>query len=300
MLEILDKCLIDYKAIVHSMNVPMSIVTEDNIICYWSSAGERFTGYKAEEIIGQPYNKAQFLAEPEDDNPNKNYGIKSVLKNGIPVTWKGFIVRKNGQRIPVEVYISPIRDNDKIIGAIGIMHDISVLTTFEQTIREMLVTSRVDHLSGVNNRQAIDGILENEIERSLRYDQPLSVIMLDLDDFKKINDNFGHEMGDAVIREVGGIMNFNLRLPDSVGRWGGEEFVIVLPGSSLDKGRRTAMRICEYISDLDIPGLGRQVTASLGVAEHNSSLSAADLMGNADKAMYRAKENGKNQVQVFE
>lgn len=294
--------MIDYKAIVKAINQPLSIVTADNIICYWNSASERLTGYKSEEIIGQPYNNAQFLAQPENGSSTRNYGIKTVLKNGIPATWKGFIIRKNGQRVPVEVNISPIRDerNNEIIGAVGIMHDISVLTSIEQTVREILVTSRVDHLSGVNNRQATDGILESEIERALRYSQPLSVIMLDLDDFKKFNDNYGHETGDVVIREVGSILNFNLRLPDSVGRWGGEEFVIILPGSSLEKGRQTGKRICEYIADLQIPGLDRKVTASLGVAEHNPKLSAADLLANADKAMYVAKQNGKNQVCVFE
>ena len=296
-----NNCLIDYKAIVHAINMPISIVTHENIVCYWNAAGERLTGFLADEVVGRHYADAPFFPAKDSGSLNTNYGIKTVLENGIPATWKGFITRKNGQRVPVEEFISPFRDSEtgQITGAIGIMRDISVMASLEQTLQDILVSSRVDHLSGVNNRQAIDNILEGEVERSFRYNQPLSVVMLDLDDFKKVNDNFGHETGDMVISEIGAILNFNLRLPDSAGRWGGEEFVIVLPGSDLEKGRITAERIREYIADLKVPGLDRPVTASLGIAQHNPSLSAVDIMANADKAMYQAKQKGKNQVCLF-
>ncbi|MBN2064379.1 MAG: GGDEF domain-containing protein [Sedimentisphaerales bacterium] len=297
-----SSCLMDHKLIVSAINLPMVVVTVENIICYFNSAAERLTGWKSIDVVGEKYNKARFFSEDSDAAVTTNYGIKSVLQNGIPATWKGFIVRKNGQRIPVESHISPVRDQESqaVIGAVNIMHDISVLAGLEQTLKDILLSSRLDHLCGVNNRQAIDGIIESEIERASRYSQPLAVIMLDLDDFKKINDNYGHETGDLVLREVGSMLNFNLRLPDSVGRWGGEEFLIVLPGSTLDTGRQTGQRLCEYIANLEIRGLERPVTASLGVAIHKPGITAGDLINNADKAMYQAKQKGKNQVCVYD
>ena len=298
MIEVLDNCVLDYKEILQAIDAPIAIVNEDNIICYWNKSSERLTGFRAEEVLGQPYNSSQFLPEPESQAKKQSFGINSVLRDGIPATWKGFIVRKNGQRVPVESRISPIREKQtgKIIGAIGILHDISVLASMEQTMKDMLVTSRLDHLTGINNRHSIDTILESEMERSQRYNQPLALIMLDLDNFKGVNDNYGHEIGDLVLRETGSLLSFNLRLPDSVGRWGGEEFVILLPGSDLEKGRKTAERIREYIATIKIPNVDRKITASLGVSQYILGMSAVELVSKADKAMYKAKQNGKNQV----
>ena len=302
MIEVLDNCVLNYKDILQAIDAPITIVNENNVICYWNSSCERLTGFKAEEVLGQPYNNAQFLPEPNNNAKNSSFGINSVLKDGISATWKGFIIRKNGQRVPVESKISPIRDREsgKIIGAIGLLHDISVLASMEQTLKDMLETSRLDHLTGINNRHSIDTILESEMERSQRYNQPLAVIMLDLDDFKGVNDTYGHETGDLVLRETGSLLSFNLRMPDSVGRWGGEEFIILLPGSDLEKGCRTAERIRQYIANIKIPNMDRNITASLGVAQYDLGLSADELVSKADKAMYTAKANGKNQVRPCE
>ena len=298
MIEVLDNCVLNYKEILQAIDAPIAIVNDENIICYWNKSCERLTGFKAEEILGQPYNSSPFLPEPENKSSKRISGIKTVLKDGISATWKGFIIRKNGQRVPVESKISPIRDtvSGKIIGAIGILHDISVLASMEQTMKDMLETSRLDHLTGINNRHSIDAILESEIERSQRYNQPLALVMLDLDDFKGINDNYGHETGDLVLRETGSLLNFNLRMPDSAGRWGGEEFIILLPGSNLEKGRMTAERIREYIATIKISNVDRGITASLGVSQYDLGMSTAELVSKADEAMYQAKQNGKNQV----
>ena len=163
------------------------------------------------------------------------------------------------------------------------------------TAMASLATS--DALTGLLNRRGAEERLQAEVDRSRRYGHPLSVAWFDLDHFKQVNDRYGHEVGDVVLSAIATVVRRSVRAPDSVARWGGEEFAVVLPEQGLDEASRTAERLRQAIEglELDLPGEER-VTASFGVAELGPTESVADLVRRADQSVYAAKHGGRNQV----
>ncbi len=159
-----------------------------------------------------------------------------------------------------------------------------------------------DGLTGLWNRRAIYDILQNELARSSRSGDPLIVLMADLDGFKPVNDQFGHLVGDAVLRQVAARMRASVRRYDAVGRYGGEEFLIVLPGCGLPGGLAQAERIREAIGTRSFRSGDADVTltCSLGAvcAPAPAIQEADDAVREADAALYRAKHNGRNRVEA--
>lgn len=166
------------------------------------------------------------------------------------------------------------------------------------------VKSRADHdaLTRIFNRHTFDDRLVYELKRRQRYGQEISLLMVDLDHFKDVNDTYGHQAGDMVLREVGAILRKSLRSTDLAARYGGEEFVVLLPHTSEYDAHRLAERIRTCIAETAFSHEGRDftITASIGVAsvESGSLDSEDDLVLNADKALYEAKNNGRNMVVV--
>lgn len=166
-----------------------------------------------------------------------------------------------------------------------------------QQLNQALTTQTLtDSLTQVNNRRALENNLVNEWERAFRYSQPLSLLMLDVDDFKSYNDRFGHQAGDTVLQQVADILTREARQPDFVARYGGEEFVIVLPETDSEGALYIAERI-RYKIEQAI-WTQRPVTVSIGVASYGSQADAEALLSQADQAMYRAKRAGRNCVMV--
>jgi diguanylate cyclase (GGDEF)-like protein/PAS domain S-box-containing protein len=192
--------------------------------------------------------------------------------------------------------------------------ELSFKTTFAEQVglsianirlREALRAQSVkDPLTGLYNRRYLQEMLEREIRRAARAEQPLGILMLDLDHFKKFNDTYGHEAGDTILREVGAFLIKSIRVEDTVCRFGGEEFVIVLPTASAEASRSRAERIRAKLRELTVlhQGLSMgKITVSVGVAELPANgTSAADLLAAADAALYRAKRAGRDQVTVAE
>ncbi len=163
--------------------------------------------------------------------------------------------------------------------------------------RELDRLSTTDRLTGLSNRLRIDDILENEGARTRRYGVPFSVILLDLDHFKDVNDAHGHQVGDAVLARVATLLRAHVRATDTVGRWGGEEFIIVCPHTPVNGAAVLAENLGARLAQLDIAVAGRQ-TASFGVAECHPDDRIADVVGRADAALYEAKRAGRNRIHV--
>jgi diguanylate cyclase (GGDEF)-like protein len=164
------------------------------------------------------------------------------------------------------------------------------------TFRQEAVT---DELSGLFNRRFFYRCLEQEIDRARRYKHPLSVVIIDLDNFKKYNDTWGHLQGDRALRAAASIMQETLRTPDTLARYGGEEFAIILPQTNLVNAKRVCERIREAMASRSVPspdGDTGPLTASFGVASYESNMTATQLVGEADRVLYFAKSSGKNLV----
>jgi len=175
------------------------------------------------------------------------------------------------------------------------------LTEEKDRLTKLVIT---DGLTGVFSRAYLEARLEEEFERARRHSSPFSLIMLDVDSFKRVNDTFGHLVGDHVLKELAAAMRSVTRRTDLIGRYGGEEFAILLPGTEIEGAVREAHRICSTVATSRFVGLapGHSLTVSIGVAcsSHRDVKQPRDLVAHADEALYAAKRGGKNRVCRFE
>lgn len=161
--------------------------------------------------------------------------------------------------------------------------------------------AQIDPLTGIHNRLAMNGSIEREIQRSRRQKQPLALMVLDLDHFKRVNDTYGHATGDRVLVETSKIISEGQRLSDQLFRFGGEEFVMLLPDTSIESARHVADRIREQIQSVCIESpLGDiRCTISIGISEYQEGDCKDLLFERADSALYQAKSNGRNCVELI-
>ena len=222
---------------------------------------------------------------------------------------------KNGERVQCLLFKFPVHGPDGQLLFIGMaMLDTARLDNLEsmqksleslqhtnQELQKNLVElsrmASTDKLTGAWNRRRLEEALVNEMERLRRYDHPLSMLILDIDFFKKINDAHGHQVGDQVLMQLAHVVQSSLRGTDSLTRWGGEEFVVLCPNTTLSTVSMLAERLRERLAKTAFPEVG-QVTVSLGVAECMAAETWEDWFKRADAALYRAKACGRNQVQI--
>jgi diguanylate cyclase (GGDEF)-like protein len=170
-----------------------------------------------------------------------------------------------------------------------------LLRAFRWT-EEQASEARIDALTGLANRRAVEEILAAEIARAQRFSHQLAVVLLDLDRFKEINDSFGHAAGDVMLRAVSRLLTSLARQGDTVARWGGEEFVVVLPETDLPGAQRFAERLRRTIEAHTVGDM--QTSTSCGVATMLPDDTVDELIGAADQALYRAKANGRNRTEI--
>ncbi|WP_109016907.1 sensor domain-containing diguanylate cyclase [Novimethylophilus kurashikiensis] len=190
---------------------------------------------------------------------------------------------------------APIHDDSgAIFGAVVVNSDISDRVAFEDHLRTL---SEQDPLTQAYTRRKLFDLLKHEVHRADRYHHPLSSILLDLDHFKTINDSFGHSVGDEVLIAVSRTIRENIRDTDIFGRLGGEEFLLVLPESDTQEAISLADKIRHNLAELSI-GPVSQITCSMGVCKHIDGERPNELVHRADKAMYQAKINGRNRIEL--
>ena len=182
----------------------------------------------------------------------------------------------------------------------SVADQLAVAIAHAQLFAQVKHQAITDGLTGLYNHVYFKNRLAEELRTAERKSQPVSLIMIDLDKLKVINDTYGHPVGDAAIRQIAVILKTLLRSGDTAARYGGEEFGIILPETSLLEAALIADRLCSQIRNTPVPNLGK-ITASLGAACYpRQALSASDLIEKADRALYVAKNSGRDQVRIFE
>jgi diguanylate cyclase len=174
----------------------------------------------------------------------------------------------------------------------------SGLVTAHLRVEDYSEQARRDELTGVYNRRALMAALQQEKRRADRFAQPFALCLIDIDHFKRVNDTLGHLGGDEVLRRLATIVGASVRAVDTFGRYGGEEFLHVLPGTRLPGALQHAERVRELASRMDLDGLPLPggITVSVGVAEYRNAESIVDTIGRADAALYEAKLAGRNRA----
>lgn len=157
--------------------------------------------------------------------------------------------------------------------------------------------STTDKLTGLFNRVKTDSVFENQIQQSQNLGKIFSIILLDIDYFKKVNDNYGHQVGDLILCEVASILKSNIRKIDIAGRWGGEEFLIICPETSLDEAINFSENLRQILEGYPFP-VTKSQTASFGVSTYQKGDCIKDIIARADAALYNAKNNGRNRIEA--
>jgi diguanylate cyclase (GGDEF)-like protein len=170
----------------------------------------------------------------------------------------------------------------------------------QNTLAREQELARTDPLTGINNRRRLFESAEHEFEVAARYQHPLAVMMFDIDHFKKVNDIFGHAAGDQTLQIVTQIAKNELRTADVIGRYGGEEFIILLPMTNAEQAYALAERIREGVGALSLPTPkgNISITLSIGIVEISPAESVEDVFRRADEAMYSAKQAGRNRTEI--
>ena len=268
-------------------NVIISSTDCEGIITEVSQAFCRISGYSKEELIGQNH---RIVRHP--DMPDSLYKeLWEALVSGN--TWRGEMKnrRKGGATYWVYDVISP-RYNEKCeaIGYTAIRQDI----TDKKRIEELSIR---DPLTGLYNRLKLDELFAIHLSLAKRHKGSFSVIMLDIDKFKLVNDTHGHQVGDILLQEMAILLKENVRREDTLGRWGGEEFLVLLPSTTLEAALSLAELLRERIQKSLFSVVGTK-TISLGVSTFHRGDDEKSIVGRADEALYRAKEKGRNRVEV--
>ncbi len=199
--------------------------------------------------------------------------------------------QRRGAEVGALGYITDPTDLDLLLARAGTLLDFkSYLDTVEEA-------AHTDHLTGLANRRRFERQLEREIARALRYDRAFCLVLIDVDNFKRVNDTYGHDVGDEAIRHLAKVLQEGTRGIDTAARIGGEEFAVVLTETNFTGGYEVAERLRLAIKTSEVPTAGH-ITASFGIAEFPlSAQTARELIGVADAALYEAKRRGRDRVE---
>ncbi|MDO9055919.1 MAG: diguanylate cyclase [Sulfuricurvum sp.] len=284
-LQLAKKSIENYVAIVNRFVITSSTDLSGNII-YASKAFEEISGYSNTELLGKNH---RILRDPQ--MPNELFeNLWKTITSG--KDWHGEIrnIAKNGSYYWVDVHISPNFDEQgEMIGYTAIRQNI----TDKKTIEEISLT---DQLTGLYNRRHLDAVLEKNSQIAERYHIPFSVFIIDIDHFKNINDTYGHQVGDYVLQSLSEILKSQCRAVDTLGRWGGEEFLFILPNTKESEAAIAAEKMRKAIELFPMKRIGNK-TVSIGVSEYHDNVH--ETIKRADDALYQAKTQGRNRVCTY-
>lgn len=284
-----------YRTVIEEMDAGLCLLDPRGVLLYESPSSQKLHGQAPLEMVGKDWIAA--CVHPDDQQPMRDvlYGLLGA-ENAV----SALEIRLRCTRqtwCSVQVSLRNCLHMPEIRALLCTFKDISALKDVEHQLRLLATT---DILTGLPNRRHFDTLARQEIARTLRYQRPLTLVMIDVDYFKSINDRFGHPVGDEVLRCLGDICRQELRCEEMPSRLGGEEFAVLLPETDLAGARLLAERLRRAVSTYEIPALkDHALTASFGISQFTGSEDTLEsMMARADEALYTAKRNGRNRVEV--
>jgi diguanylate cyclase (GGDEF)-like protein/PAS domain S-box-containing protein len=293
-----------FKVILDNVHDGVYFVDGERKITYWNKGAEEITGYREADVIGTHcfHNLLRHVDEAGQELCHTACPLAKTLEDGKYRESEVYLHHKQGHRIPVNVRISPVRDRaGAVVGAVEIFSDNSCKPADPSTIAELQYQAMFDPLTGLGNRRFGEIQLHSRINEQKRYNFNFGILFIDIDHFKRINDNFGHDVGDEVLRMVSRTLSHNLRSLDVISRWGGEEFIAIIAHInssrqllSVAEKLKTLMERSSISSGDDIINVTISIGATLAAPDDTDDA----IVRRADQLMYESKKKGGNSVSV--
>lgn len=291
----------DYKILVDSLYDGVYFVDSERRITFWNKAAERLTGYTAEEV--QNHFCHNNILDHIDSEGNQlcqgGCPLAKTLNDGKLRERDVFLRHKRGHRMPVSVRVSPVRDSEgNIIGAIEVFSDNSAKMSAIQQLKQLKDEMLLDHLTGLCNRKSLESYLDSKLTDLYRHSWAFGINFIDIDDFKRVNDTYGHDVGDDVLKMIAQNLLSNSRSFDITGRWGGDEFISIM--SHVDESQMRLIserfKIMVEKSEVDLNGEKLKITVSIGATIARAGDTVESLIKRADELLYQSKHEGRNKV----
>lgn len=277
------------KSIIDNAVDAIIVIDSKGNICEFSRAAQQIFGYKKEEVLNRNVKLLMPSAQAEKHDKYLARYAKEKKSKILGRTRNEYAKHKNGIIFPIEIRVTEMSfKTDKYF--FGSIRDI---TARKEAEKEAIT----DKLTQLYNRKYLDMVLSRSIHNCQHHGHKLSIIILDIDNFKSVNDIYGHQTGDIVLQETVSVLRKNIRLTDTFGRWGGEEFVIILPEVDLNNAHQLADNLRKAILTSNFTAIGK-LTCSFGVSSFFKGDTEASILERADQALYLAKRKGKNRVEL--
>lgn len=290
-----------YRSLLDGLHDGVYFVDRDRRITYWNHGAERITGFAAKDIVGR-YCWDNLLAHVDGQGCllcQKACPLAQSMRNRVDCEAEVFLRHRDGQRVPVHIRASPIVDrSDRVIGAVETFSDNTLKLDAVETAAKLRQLAFIDPTTETGNRRHCDLRLGDELRRSRAADSTFGVVFLDIDLFKTINDRYGHEAGDAVLKTTAATLAANIRPADFLGRWGGEEFLVILTDIYPKEVREKAERLRILIASSEANSYGHRIgiTVSIGATCFAPGDTVRSILARADELLYQSKAEGRNRV----
>jgi diguanylate cyclase (GGDEF)-like protein/PAS domain S-box-containing protein len=294
-----------YKNIIDNLYDGVYFVDLDRVITYWNKGAERITGYASQQVVGRSCrdNILNHVNLKGQQLCLSHCPLAACMQDGIPREADVFLHHADGHRVPVLVRAAPLLDGGgNMIGSVETFTRDTGVMGVHQELYELRHTVIKDKLTGVWNRRYLDACLRAAVAEMAPLKGLLTgLLFIDIDHFKQINDNHGHASGDRVLKMVAATMQNNLRKNDVMGRWGGDEFLVILNDLvTRDALKFIAKKIRMLVANsrLDLPSFSLTTTISVGATILVPDDSIETVVNRADKLMYKSKKAGSNRISI--
>jgi len=289
-----------YKGLLDNLYDGTYYVDRDRKIKYWNKTAARLTSYKSSEVVGKPCSNILTHIDKKGVNLCKRHcPLAKTIADGRLREAELYLLHKSGNRLPVLIRVAPIRDSSgKIVGAVQMFNDRSSAVAVRQRLERCEKMALLDPLTDSPNRRYIRMSLRSRLDEMFRYGWRFGILFMDIDHFKRVNDVYGHDAGDEVLKMIARTLLNNSRPFDILGRWGGEEFTAIITNVTEEHLYSIANRF-RLLVENSVVHTGSEpirVTISIGATFAERNDTADTLLRRADRLMYHSKTCGRNRV----
>jgi diguanylate cyclase (GGDEF)-like protein/PAS domain S-box-containing protein len=293
-----------YAEILDSLQDGIYYLDRDRTITYWNRGAEKLTGYTADQVIGRSCrnNILNHVNEHGLVLCNDHCPMAATMQDGQPREVYVYLRHAEGHRVPVQVRSTAIRDDSgNIIGAVETFNKGVSPEKTERRIRKLQQTALLDPLTFIGNRRHLESRLKTSMFEFQENQLPFGLLFCDIDHFKNINDTFGHKRGDNVLRMVAQTLRANIRDTDTMGRWGGEEFLVVLRDIEVESLQNIGEKLLNLVRESHLVLSDKRIlsaTISIGGTLARKTDTIDSIVERADRLMYQSKASGRNRITI--